>query len=65
MKTLKEYRESKGVKLSAVADYLGVTRQTYSAYEDNQDAMTIGQAKSVCRFLGCSVDEIFLLKEVN
>lgn len=65
MKSLKEYRESKGVKLIAVADYLGVTRQTYSNYEENQDAMSIGQAKAVCDFLGCTVDEIFLPMKVN
>ena len=32
MQTLKEARERKGVKQVAVADYLGVARQTYANY---------------------------------
>lgn len=65
MKTLKEYRESKGVKLISVAEHLGVTRQTYSNYEENQDSMSIGQARAVCEFLGCSIDDIFLPTNVS
>lgn len=48
-----------GVKQIAVAEHLGVTRQTYSSYEENQGSMSINQARSVCEFLGCSMDEIF------
>lgn len=59
MKTLKEYREDKGVKLQAVANHLGVSRQTYREYERKQGSMSIDQAKAVCDFLGCSPDEIF------
>ncbi len=65
MQTLKEFRLSKGVKQSAVANHLGVTRQTYSSYEKQQERMSIDQAKAVCAFLGCSVDDIFLPKDVN
>ncbi len=65
MKTLKEVRESKGVKQLAVAKHLGVTRQTYASYENNQDQMTIAQASAACEFLGCKVADIFLPKEVN
>lgn len=62
---LKQYRESKGIKLQAVADFLGVSRHTYSNYEKNQDEMSIAQAKAVCGFLGCDIDQIFLGKNVN
>lgn len=65
MKTLKEYRESKGVKQLAVAEHIGVSRATYAKYEDNQESMSIGQAKAVCEFLGCSVSDIFLPQRVN
>ena len=34
MLTLKEARESRGIKQIAVADALNVTRQTYAKYED-------------------------------
>ncbi len=65
MENLKSIREAKGVKLSAVADYLGVSRQTYSKYEENQGAMSIDQAVAVCEFLGVSVNEIFLANKVK
>lgn len=65
MSKLKDIREGKGVKLSAVANHLGVSRQTYSKYEDNQGAMSIDQALAVCEFLGVSLDEIFLPTEVK
>lgn len=65
MKTLKEYRESKGVKQLAVAEHLGISRATYAKYEENQGAMSIDQAKAVCKFLGCSVGDIFLPNDVK
>lgn len=65
METLKEAREAKGIKLQAVADHLGISRQTYSRYEANQDELSIEQAKAACAFIGCSIDEIFLAKKVN
>ncbi len=63
--TLKEIREARGVKQAAVADHLGVVRQTYATYEDNPRDMTIGQAQAVCAFLHCKLDDIFLSQEVS
>lgn len=60
MQSLQEIRESKGIKLNSVAQHIGVSRQTYRKYEKNPGSMTIDQALSVCNFIGCSVDEIFL-----
>ena len=65
MGTLKEYRESKGIKQLAVANHIGVTRQTYANYEENQDSMSIDQARAVCAFLGVSIEQIFLPSDVN
>lgn len=65
MKTLREVRESKGVRQLAVANYLGISRQTYAAYEKNQEQMSIEQARAACEFLGCKVADIFLPQEVN
>lgn len=65
MQTLKKYRIQKGIKQSAVAEHLGVTRQTYSSYEKQQERMSIDQAKAVCEFLGCSVGDIFLPNDVS
>ncbi|EEE17211.1 helix-turn-helix transcriptional regulator [Lancefieldella rimae] len=65
MPRLKEYREAKGVKQSAVAAKLGISRQTYSFYEKNQEKMTFEQAKIVCDFLGTRVSDIFLPLDVD
>lgn len=63
--TLKEIREARGVKQVAIAEHLGITRQTYASYEENPRSMTINQALAVCEFLHCNVGDIFLPKEVN
>lgn len=65
MQTLKEIRESRGVKQIAIAEYLGITRQTYASYEENPRSMTIDQALAVSAFLHCTLSDIFLLNEVN
>lgn len=65
MQSLKEKREAQGVTQKAVAEHLGVSRQTYNRYENMQEHMTIEQAKAVCSFLHCSVSDIFLPEEVN
>lgn len=59
MQTLKEARESRGIKQIAVANALNVTRQTYAKYEDKPHLMPIGQAEAACSFIGCDMNEIF------
>lgn len=61
MQTLKDARERKGIKLSAVANYLGVSRQTYRLYERDSSRMSIAQAISACEFIGVPPTEIFFL----
>lgn len=65
MHTLRELRETRGVTQKAVADHLGVSRQTYNRYENNQEKMTIEQAKAACDFLHGELAEIFLPVKVN
>lgn len=65
MQTLKEIRESRGVKQIAIAEHMGITRQTYASYEENPRSITIDQALAVCAFLHCKVSDIFLLSEVK
>ena len=65
MSKLREWRISKGVKLQSVAAALGVTRQTYASYEDNPERMSVQQAQAVCSYLGCTMDDIFVLNKVN
>ena len=65
MDTLKQAREKRGIKQMAVADAIGVTRQTYAKYEENQLAMTVKQAVDACHFIGCDINEIFFGSEVS
>lgn len=67
MKTLKELREQKGVKQVAIAEHLGIARQTYSNYEQNPEKLSVPQAEAICKFLGYDfkeVSDIFLNKDV-
>ena len=55
MGSLREFRESRGIKQIAVANYVGVSRQTYARYEEHPESMNLKQAKLVCDFLGCDI----------
>lgn len=59
MDTLKTARERRGIKQLAVADAIGVTRQTYAKYEEDPRNMSILHAKAACEFIGCDLNEIF------
>ena len=65
MQTLKEARESRGIKQKAVADALKITRQTYAKYEENPSLMTVYQAKAACAFIGCDINQIFFKETVS
>ena len=65
---LKEWREAKGVKQKAVAEAVGVSRQTYCKREAAPWRMEIEQALAVCDFLGLKpedVDDFFWPREVK
>ena len=59
MYTLREARESRGIKQKAIADAIGVTRQTYAKYEDNPRLMPIGKAEDACAFMRFDISDIF------
>lgn len=65
MQTLTEARESRGIKQKAVAEAIGVTRQTYARYEAEPQQMTIQQARAVCDFIGCDFDSVFFGEKVS
>lgn len=65
MDTLKEARERRGIRQNAVADAIGVTRQTYAAYEKDPRNMSILHAKAACEFIGCDINDIFFAGEVS
>lgn len=63
MLTLKEARESRGIKQIAVANALNITRQTYAKYEDDPGIMSVSQAKNACDFIGVDISDIFFGSE--
>lgn len=65
MQTLKEARESRGIKQLAVANALNITRQTYAKYEEKPHLMPIGRAQAACSFIGCDIDDIFFGADVS
>lgn len=65
MVSLKEAREKRGIKQKAVAEAVGVTRQTYALYEEHPRMMRISQAEAACEFIGCDINEIFFGQPVS
>lgn len=59
MSKLREARERRGIKQIAVADAIGVSRQTYAKYEDNPRSMPVLMAEKACEFIGVKVEDIF------
>lgn len=59
MQALKEARTAKGISKVAIARSLGIARQTYASYEEHPEKMSVEQAKAVCDFIGCDMDDIF------
>lgn len=63
MNTLRDVRESKGVKKVAVQRMLGVSQPTYDRYELYPGEMRAKDLERVLRFLGITRDDIFLATE--
>lgn len=63
MKHLKELRQSKGVSQQVVADYLEITRQAYSNYENGNRAPDTETLLKLGEYFGVSVDTILRGKE--
>ena len=65
METLKQARERRGIKQYAVADAIGVSRQTYASYECDSSNMSILQAQKACAFIGCDITDIFFGNDLS
>lgn len=42
---------------------MGVSRVTYAKWEEHPERMSVGQARKLADYLGCSVDDLFYLTE--
>lgn len=66
MQTLRELRESKGVRKDYVQEQLGVSWPTYNKYEsDPENTMTLAQINKVLELLGEKPVHIFLTNDTN
>lgn len=63
--TLKEWRTSHGIKQIAVANHLGISRQTYAKYEERQGDMSVDMALKACAYMHAPFDLIFLSADVS
>lgn len=63
MKTLRDVRESKGVKKVAVQRMLGVSQPTYDRYEQFPGEMRAKDLEKVLAYLGITRADIFLQTE--
>lgn len=65
MQSLREARESRGIKQTAVANALSISRQTYAKYEKDPRIMPVFQAQAACDFIGVPMRDIFFGSNVS
>ncbi len=58
--SLKELRARKNLTQSEVAKEIGVSPQTYNAWERDVSNVAIGKVKALADFFGVTIGEIFL-----
>ena len=56
---LRSARAAKGLRQQALADLVGVSRQTVNAMEQGDYNPTIKLCAAICRRLGKTLDELF------
>jgi transcriptional regulator with XRE-family HTH domain len=59
---LRELREDRDLKQSAVARVLGTTQQVYSRYENGINEMPIRHLRTLCEYYNVSADYVLSLK---
>ena len=62
---IKAARAEKDMTQSALAQAVGISRQTVNAIEKGEYNPTIRLCRSICRVLGKSLDELFWEDEEN
>lgn len=58
--TLKELRARKNITQTAIADKLGISVQTYNAWERDVSNVAISKVQALADFHGVTIGEIFL-----
>ena len=60
---IRELRKAAGMRQEDLAEYLGVTRQTVIAIENDKYDPSLALAMRMSRLLGTTVEELFRLPE--
>lgn len=63
--TLKELRARKDVTQKQAAQDLGISVQTYNAWENDLTNVKIGKVLKVAEYYGVQLNEIFLQRHMN
>lgn len=63
--SLKELRARKNMTQAEVACKLGITTQTYNAWEKNVSNVSIGKVNALAELFGVTIGEIFLPKNMK
>lgn len=58
--TLKELRARKNMTQADIAKEIGVSTQTYNAWEKNVSNVSIGKVEALANFFGVTIGQIFL-----
>ncbi len=58
--SLKELRARKNMTQAEVAENIGISMQTYNAWEKDVSNVAIGKVKALADFFGVTIGEIFL-----
>lgn len=56
---MKRARLEKGLSQTELARIIGVSRQTINMIENGDYNPTIGLCRSICKLLGCTLDDLF------
>ncbi len=59
---LRDLREDRDMKQSAVVQILGTTQQVYSRYENGINEMPIRHLRTLCEYYNVSADYVLSLK---
>lgn len=58
--TIKELRARKNITQAETAEKIGISVQTYNAWEKNISKVAVGKVKALADFFGVTIGEIFL-----
>lgn len=58
--SLKELRARKNMTQAEVAEKIGISAQTYNAWEKDVSNVAIGKVRALADFFGVTIGEIFL-----